>query len=251
MPRTDSAKQRRLKEQAQRRAHTRQNQKRLLIIGGVVLLVVIAFVVIISLNPNTKPAAASVINTAVPREWPQANGKSLGSPDAKVVVQDFSDFQCPYCEQFHKTTLQNMITDYVATGKVRLEFHHFIVIDLNTGGNESRRAAEASECANEQGRFWDYYNILYGNQRGEGQGAFIDANLKAMAKTLGLDTGKFNSCLDSGKYSKAVADDEALARQNKLSGTPSILVNGVLIPNPLDYAILRGAIDTELQKAGQ
>jgi protein-disulfide isomerase len=251
MPRTDSAKQRRLKEEAQRKAQTQQKQKRLLIIGGVVLLVVVIFVVVIALNPSAKPVTAGVINTPAPREWPRANGKSLGSPDAKVVIQEFSDFQCPVCERFHQTVLPSLITDYITTGKVRLEFHHFLVIDSNTGGNESHRAAEASECANEQGRFWDYYDILYANQAGEGSGAFADANLKAMAKAVGLDTNKFNSCFDSGKYSKVVSDDEALARQDKLTGTPSLLVNGVLVPNALDYAILRGAIDTELQKVGQ
>src|SRR5690606_38182566 len=146
----------------------------------------------------------------------QANGKALGPEDAPVVVRDFSDFQCPFCRQFATGVKDQIIEQFVSTGQVRFEYRHFIVIDANTGGSDSRRAAEASECAAEQNRFWDYHEMLYANQRGEGAGAFTNPRLKAFAEAISLDTEQFDSCLDSRKYRRVVEDDEKLARSYSL-----------------------------------
>ncbi len=131
-------------------------------------------------------------------------------------------------------------------GNVRFEYHHFIVVDGNTGGQESRRAAEASECAKEQGKFWEYHDYLFSHQNGEGQGAFSDANLKAFAVTLQLDTTKFNTCLDTGATAKAVQQDEALARSIGANQTPTVLVNGKLVQDPLNLTELQQMIDAAL-----
>ena len=139
-----------------------------------------------------------------------------------------------------------MIQEYIVTGKVRFEYRHYIVIDRSVGGNESRRAAEASECANAQGEFWNYQKMLFENQKGEGRGAFADRRLKAFAETLGLDSGQFNQCFDSGQYSQEVLTDERLARSMGVSGTPTIFVNGRLFDNPLDYEGLKRMIESAL-----
>jgi len=78
---------------------------------------------------------------------------------------------------------RQLIDEYVATGKARFEYHHYIVVDRIVGGNESQRAAEASECANEQGEFWNYHKMLFANWNGEGEGAFVDRRLKIFAAT--------------------------------------------------------------------
>ena len=130
---------------------------------------------------------------------------------------------------------RQLIDQYVTTGKVRFEYHHYIVIDGNVGGSESRRAAEASECANEQGAFWDYHAMLFANQQGEASGAFSDRRLKAFAEALQLDTGKFNACFDARRYAEAVQADEQLARALGVTGTPTVFVNGTLVQNPLDF----------------
>jgi protein-disulfide isomerase len=174
--------------------------------------------------------------TTVPTQtWPQADGKALGPKTAKVLVQEFGDFQCPFCAEFFHSVEPQIMRDFVISGTIRYEFHHFIVIDSNTGGNESHRAAEASECANEQGRFWDYHNMLYSNQQGEGSGAFADRRLKAFAAALGLDAQKFNTCFDSGRYVNAVNADNALGTQMGVKGTPTLFINGVAVNNALDY----------------
>jgi protein-disulfide isomerase len=141
---------------------------------------------------------------------------------------------------------RQLIQQYVATGKVRFEYHHFIVIDGNVGGTESRHAAEASECANEQGKFWDYHAMLFANQRSEGSGAFADRRLKAFAAALGLDTVKFNTCFDAHKYAGAVRSDEQQAGTRGVDGTPTVFVNGQKVSNPTDFNQLQSQIEAAL-----
>lgn len=114
------------------------------------------------------------------------------------------------------------------------------------GGSESRDAAEASECANEQGEFWNYHKFVFSNQNGEGHGAFSKRRLKAFAETLGLDMNQFNACFDSRRYASNVTTDEQLGRSLGITSTPTILVNGRLVDNGADYVILRQALDAAL-----
>ena len=151
---------------------------------------------------------------------------------------------------------RQLIDQYIATGKVRFEYRHFIVIDGNIGGTESRRAAEASECANEQGDFWNYHQMVFANWNGEGQGAFADRRLKSFAEALGYDTAQFNACFDGRRYASAVESDEALARARGVSGTPAIFMNGALINANIwnstrggfDFTLLSQLLDAELAK---
>jgi protein-disulfide isomerase len=224
----------------------RRNQ--ILIISGIVLLAIVVVVILILKTPRPSNTAAIVVPTK--QTWPQAAGNVLGSPDAKVVVSEFADFQCPICADFHTSIWPQLISQYVATGKVRFEYHHFLVIDNNIGGVESRHAAEASECASEQNAFWDYANILFANQQSEGSGTFGDDRLKTLAADISLDTAKFNACFDSHKYAQAVVMDEGKATSYGLKGTPSVLVNGALVnsQSPLDFASIKSAIDAALAK---
>ncbi|HHH41140.1 MAG TPA: hypothetical protein ENK56_03960 [Chloroflexi bacterium] len=120
---------------------------------------------------------------------------------------------------------------------MRFVFRHFAFI-----GDESRWAAEASECANEQGRFWDYYDKLFEEQSGENVGTFSKENLKRFAAELGLDTERFNQCLDSGRYQTKVQQELIEGRQKGVRGTPTLFVNGQLIERGGDYQVLRAAI---------
>jgi protein-disulfide isomerase len=104
---------------------------------------------------------------------------------------------------------------------VRFAYVHFAFL-----GAESLWAAEASECAAEQDAFWEYHDFLYENQNGENRGAFSKENLKQFADQLGLDTDKFNQCLDSGKYTEVVEQENEVARQLGVQSTPTFVVNG-------------------------
>ena len=105
----------------------------------------------------------------------------MGNKNAKVTIIEFADFQCPFCERFFKDAESNIIKDYVNSGKVKFAFRHYAFL-----GQESNFAAEASECANEQGKFWEFHDYLFKNQQGENQGAFTKDKLKGFAATLGL-----------------------------------------------------------------
>jgi protein-disulfide isomerase len=167
--------------------------------------------------------------------------KSLGAANAPVVVLEYGDFQCPYCRQFALGPEQQLRQDYVETGKARFVFRHLAFI-----GPESLAAAEAAECAKAQGRFWDYHDKLFAAQRAENSGAFNRENLKHFAAELELDTTQFNSCLESGQYQARVQQDSAEADRLGVNSTPTFFVNGQLVRNGSDYAVLQAAIEAAL-----
>jgi len=216
----------------------------------VLLFAIIIVAILIIQNSLVQRTAIGTIVPAPNISWPNPNGKTLGSVNAKVVVLEFADFQCPYCKVFHDTILPQIINQYVSTGKVRFEFHHYIVVDRNIGGTESQDTAEASECANHQGKFWEYFNLAFANQGLEGSGAFSSSRLKAFAANIGLDTYEFNNCITSHQFIQQVPADVSLALSLKLNSTPSMLINNILVENPMDLPKVRAAIDAALQNAG-
>ena len=113
-------------------------------------------------------------------------------------------------------------------------------------GPESQWAAEASECAADQGAFWAYHDRLYDRRAGENQSAFSQDNLKQFAADLGLDTATFNSCLDSGKYASLVRTETATAQSLGVRGTPAFLVNGRPLVGAQPFEVFQQAIEAEL-----
>lgn len=166
-----------------------------------------------------------------------------GNKDAKVTVIEFADFQCPFCKQWATTVWPSLKKDYVDTGKIKFAFRHYAFL-----GQESTWAAEASECANEQGKFWDYHDYLYTNQGAENSGAFAKDKLIGFAGALGLNTDSFASCLNTDKYAKNVTDDLAAGQKAGVSGTPSTFVNGLIVVGAQPYETLKQLIDAELTK---
>lgn len=191
---------------------------------------------------NTTGAAPDIttpVDVAVGHLPPQ------GDPGAKIKIIEFADFQCPFCEQFFTQTEPQVIKDYVNTGKAVFYFRHYAFLDQATdsAGPESTQAANASECANEQGKFWQYHDYLYSHQGQEDSGTFSIDNLKGFASTLGLNTDQFNSCLDAKKFQSNVDKDVADAGTAGVSGTPSIFVNGMLFSGACPYSDIKQAID--------
>lgn len=116
-------------------------------------------------------------------------------------------------------------------------------------GPESLWSAEASECAAEQDAFWAYHDFLYENQNGENRGAFSKDNLKLFAEQLGLDTEKFNQCLDSGKYAEVVEKENELARQLGVQSTPSFVINGTPVIGAQPFENFQQVIEAALSSA--
>lgn len=155
-----------------------------------------------------------------------------GDFNAPVTLVEFSDFECPYCGR-HFPTLVKILSDYA--GKVRLVYKHFPL----PFHKNSQKAAEASECASEQGRFWEYHDKLFENQA---SGFSID-KFKQWAKDLNLNSSQFNNCLDSGKYSQKVQADLNEGQQRGVTGTPATFINGNLISGAQSYDVFKKEID--------
>jgi protein-disulfide isomerase len=224
-----------MSKRQQMRAKRRRQQiySRLGIIGAISLIAIgIAGTFIYSQYKANSPAGAYV--TVEPNSYPLAEGLALGAADAPVRIDAWEDFQCPACRRFAEGTLPLVVENYVATGKVRYTFHQYPFLDGNGAGNggESDQAANASMCANEQGEFWTYHDILFANWNGENQGAFGKNRLRAFAESLNLDMAAFDECFDSNAYETDIEDDFRAGVQIGVEGTPSIFVNGQKVGQP-------------------
>ncbi len=151
------------------------------------------------------------------RAFIEDNDPVLGSPDAVISVIEFSDFQCPFCGRAFEgaiTDLKN--SDYFKNGEINFVYKHF---PLNSIHPYAQEAAEASVCAQAQGKFWEYHDTLFKNQ-----GALDTESLKQYASQLGLNTGSFNSCLDSGDSKSEVNKELAQATAAGAGGTPFFVI---------------------------
>ena len=194
--------------------------------------------------PTATPAPAP---TPVPPNAIKTIGRTKGNPDAKVTLVIYADFQCPYSRQYWRDVETMVERDFVETGKINYTYKYFPVIDGDRIG-ESHWAAYAAECANEQGKFWEYHDKLYTEWFGENSGAYLRDNLKKYAAELKLDTQRFNACLDSDRYAMLVLEHLIEALQIKLPGTPTFLVNGRKIDtSTLQYAELWKPLEAELK----
>lgn len=158
-----------------------------------------------------------------------------GQADAPVKIIEFGDFGCPTCRAFyHSGTIDKILVNFA--GKVSFSWRDFPVITP-----DSPKAAEAGQCAYDQGKFWEYYNYLYGKS----QDLSLNS-LKTYAVTLGLDTTSFNRCLDSGQYHDLVQQSTQEGFKHGFTGTPSFLVNNKVIIGPMDYNTLANLINQQL-----
>ena len=162
-----------------------------------------------------------------------------GNFDAPVTIVEFSDFECPYCER-HYGTLQQVLKDY--GDKVRLVYKHFPL----SFHPQAEKAAEATECASEQGKFWEMHDKIFENQALLQGGV---TQLKAWAQDLKLNTGAFNTCLDSGKMAQMIAQDQQEGSTKGVDGTPGTFINGQFVEGgAIPYTSFKLLIDAALAK---
>lgn len=162
-----------------------------------------------------------------------------GSADAPVTIVEFSDFECPFCTRFYTQTLPQIEEQYIKTGNVKFVYRDF---PLGFHAN-AQKAAEAAECAAEQGKFWEMHDKLFE----EGVEGSV-SSFKRFAADLGLDTTKFNDCLDSGKMESEVKKDMADGSAMGISGTPGFIINGQLVSGAQPFEVFKQIIDGELAK---
>jgi len=197
----------------------------------VVSLLISAFVIYQSLKP------VGEIKMMENRTRPETAGLTMGNSNASIVVEEFSDFQCIACFRFWSNFEDDFINRYVATGDVFFKYVPFSFI-----GNESFQAAEAAYCAEEEGKFWDYHDLLFNNWNGENAGNFSDKRLVAFAAELGLNEGDFRSCLNSNRYNDEVQEGLRYGRSLGVSATPTFSVNGQLVYGDTLFSTIDGLL---------
>jgi len=164
----------------------------------------------------------------------------LGKEDAPVTMVEFSDYQCPFCGRFEKDAFGKIKEEYIDTGKVKLIFRDFPLTNIHP---YAQKAAEASECADEQGKFWKYHDILFENQE-----ALTVDDLKKYADDLNLNNNKFEKCLDSGDMEKEVQKDTDDGINYGVTGTPAFFINGIVLEGAQPFENFKQIIDEELSK---
>lgn len=167
-----------------------------------------------------------------------------GAPDAPVTIIEFSDFQCPFCGRFFENTLPEIKRNYIDTGKVKFVYRDFPLENIHPSAN---KAAEAANCASDQGKFWEYHDLLFANQPVWAAGN-ATVEFKKYASTLGLDEVEFSQCLDSGKYTEEILKDLQDGLDAGVNGTPTLFINGVKVVGARSYDTFKEVIDAELKK---
>ena len=169
-----------------------------------------------------------------------------GSDDASVTIIEFGDYQCPKCDQWFQNEKPTITADYIETDKAKLYF-----VDFPFLGEDSNNAANASYCADDQGKFWEYHSTLYNNQ-GDINGGWANVDtLKQFGLDLGLDTTEFNTCVDSNKHADRVSYNKNIGASHGVEGTPVFIVvssDGTTerIDGPQSSATFAEVIDTML-----
>ena len=184
-----------------------------------------------------QPAAAAP--TSAPQyvryKIPTDGFPSLGPADAPITLVEFADFQCPYCRQWEQETYKPLLAAY--PGKIRFVYRDFPLTSIHPN---AMPAAEAAQCANEQGKFWPFHDKLFSSEN------LSDEVYKQYAQDLGLDMTKFNDCLTSHKYAQTIQADSDFASNLGINSTPTFFVNGLAIIGAQPLGSFTSVIDKEL-----
>lgn len=229
------------KRKSQRERRRQRNTT--LFVGAVVVVVAIVAVLVVINNTSQSAVAAPPPPSDLDAEL--VSGSILGSPDAPVVITEFSDFECPACKSFAESYKDRLIEEYIKDGQVQLAYKHFPLPQHEPGATW---AATAAECAGDQGRFWDMHDYLFQEQGKQGPNTFTQGRLRSMGEALGLDSDQFNQCLSREEHAQKIQDDINEARQLFVNSTPSFFVNGQLVAVPT-YDSVKAAIDAALAEA--
>ena len=179
---------------------------------------------------NFEPYRLTFNNTGAP---------TSGRADAKVTLVEFSDFQCPYCQGF-VPTLKRVEKEY--GDKLLIVYRQYPIPNLHPN---AFKAAEASLCANEQGKFWELHDIMFAEQQ-----QLSVSDLKEKARRLGMNSKKFDGCLDSGRYVEQVQNDQKEGLRVGINGTPTVFINGILVEGgAVPFETIAGIINRELARA--
>lgn len=254
------------------KANTRKTNKKVVIAGIALAVIMVGGTLAAFLPSGSNPtnSSNSSSNNQNPNEIIQKlynpvvqNASALGSSTADITMIEFADYQCQSCAKFQREVRDDILRNFVNTGQVRFLFKDFIVNNdmpstttTTTVDEPSTLAAEASYCAAEQGKYWEYHNKLYQNAEAENTDWVTIDNLKQIANNAGIgDQMQFSGCLESHKHSKTVKENDDLARSIGLQSTPTFILlsnrtQPLAIQGDQPYSIFEQAI-REIQSSSQ
>ena len=222
-----------------------KNKKSNNILKGIIALLAILFIVSIFTDGFNFGSKDVEIQGAVPaQQAPPIDMNSLiendevkGNPNAPVTIVEWSDYECPYCAKFYSQTLEQIDEKYIQTGKVKFVYRDF-PLGFHTN---AQKAAEAAECAGEQGKYFEMHDKLFEEGVDGGVSSF-----KQFAADLNLNTNKFNECLDSGEMASEVSKDMSDGSAIGIKGTPGFVINGQLVSGAQPFSVFQQVIEAEL-----
>ena len=202
------------------------NKRLVVSVVFVVLVIVVAISFssyqanLLEMHDKTKYFERIASQTASPLVNLENGSPPLGSESAPVTIVEFGDYQCEACYHWFHNTRSTLIDNYIETGKAKLVF-----VDLPFLGRDSPKAAQASYCAEDQGKYWEYHTILYTFQDGPPDSGWADRDrLNSFAFSLDMNIDEFNECMDSSKYKKRVKANYDEAVKNGANSTPTFII---------------------------
>jgi len=199
-----------------------------LAIGAIIASITITLIIFgfnnssneMGLSMEPAPKIEQVESAKITMDTFVSNGSPiLGDPNAPITLVEFGDYQCHYCNVFFQTIEDDIIKNYVKTGKVKMIFK-----DYNIIGPDSINASHGAHCANEQGLFWEYHDTLYSNWTGENNGWASPRNLTIFAEEVNADMDKWTQCMNEKSHSITIDESNNDARTLELTGTPAFFV---------------------------
>jgi protein-disulfide isomerase len=170
-------------------------------------------------NQSIQQQQSNSPNTLSTQTLIENGSPMMGDPNAKITIVEWGDYQCTYCHLFHQNTKDQLIQEYVNTGKV-----NFVFRDFPLNGPDSVLAAEAAYCAGDQNKYWQYHDELYNNWGGERTGWVNQKSLDQFATDVGLDLSQFDQCVSDKKYENKILENQQFGQEIGIDGTPSFII---------------------------
>ncbi|MFH1671647.1 MAG: DsbA family protein [Candidatus Portnoybacteria bacterium] len=204
-----------------------------LIFSGIIIAGLIIAGAIIYTNDDSVNSQKASLEEATKDEIKEGSNIK-GNPEASISIVEFSDFECSYCAKFNQT-MDQIMKDY--PNNIKWSYRHFPL----SGHKDARSAAEASECAAEQGKFWEFHDGLFENQSRLGEGLYLE-----LAQKLELDPDLFKECFESRKHKDKVEEDYQAGIKAGVKGTPGNFINGQPLGGAVPYEVIKKAIESVL-----
>ncbi|HIJ11132.1 TPA: DsbA family protein [Candidatus Woesearchaeota archaeon] len=214
-----------------------------LLLGAAVIQIVLLLFVVSQLGgaaadqPNQPSAAPSAPEPTPVADVDADDDPVLGNADAPVTIIEFSDYQCPFCSRFWSQTLPQIKSQYIATGKVKFVYRDFALSNHPLAAP----AAIAANCAEPQGKFWEFHDLIFGNQQ-----SLSEASLRTWATQLGLDMTAWDACRNDPASRAEIQKDFNDGGAAGVGGTPAFFVNGKLLSGAQPFSAFQQAIEGEL-----